>query len=100
MKGQPGPGWPSTGSAHESARWPGRRPARSWCAAGRAPLRLGPRRVACAPQPPTSVGPLEPHEDECPTPNTQLKADELLVRDGWAADDASSVATRWIVEGD
>src|SRR6266540_414894 len=55
---QPGPASPWLAFSRMrawSARWPGRRPARSWYAAGRAPPPIAPRCVACAPGPPTAA---------------------------------------------
>src|SRR4029453_1409327 len=81
MKDRPHPGWPSTGCAHGSAHWPGRPPARSWCAAGRAPAPIGPRRGACAPRPPTAgVSPDRTSMRPNP-PHSQVTTDELLAAD-------------------
>src|SRR5215212_693522 len=89
MKDRPRPGWPSTGCAHGSAHWPGRCPARSWCAAGRAPAPIGPRCVACAPRPPAAAVSLGPHEHETQPHIPQVTTDELLVRTCMAADQQS-----------
>src|SRR6266536_1857257 len=78
-QGRPRPGWPSTGCAHGSARWPGRRPARSWCAAGHAPPPIAPRCVACAPRPPAGGGIPRPHQHETEPHISQVTTDELLV---------------------
>src|SRR5215218_9791769 len=84
MKDRPRPGWPSTGCAHGSGRWPERRLARSWCAAGPARPRTGPQHVACAPQPPTAVVSLD-RTSMRPNPTSpQITADELLEWDGAA----------------
>src|SRR5215204_1295383 len=79
MKDRPHPGWPSTGCAHGSAHWPGRPPARSWCAAGRAPAPIGPRRVACAPRPPAAAVSLDRTSMRPNPPHSQVTTDELLV---------------------
>src|SRR5215207_10690916 len=78
MKDRPHPGWPSTGCAHGSAHWPGRPPARSWCAAGRAPAPIGPRRVACAPRPPAAAVSLDRTSMRPNPPHSQVTTDELL----------------------
>src|SRR5215207_240666 len=80
MKDRPHPGWPSTGCAHGSAHWPGRPPARSWCAAGRAPAPIGPRRVACAPRPPAAAVSLDRTSMRPNPPHSQVTTDELLAR--------------------
>src|SRR5215211_4849052 len=82
MQGRLRPGWPSTGCAHGSARWPGRRRARSWCAAGRAPLPIGPRCVACAPRPPAAAGFPRPHKHETEPRISQITTDEPLAARG------------------
>src|SRR6266487_3102312 len=78
MKGRPHPGWPSTGSGHGSARWPGPHPARSWYAAGHAPPPTTSPCIACAPLASCGGGIPRPHEHETKPHISQVTTDELL----------------------
>src|SRR6266487_5065972 len=84
MKGRPHPGWPSTGSGHGSARWPGPHPARSWYAAGHAPPPTTSPCIACAPLASCGGGIPRPHEHETKPHISQVTTDELLAPTGLA----------------